>query len=336
MDSVTARAVSRCFITEPDNDPVHTLDESRYPVLGNAILAHDFWTGVTGGTGVGDILRRGRRALHLRRDDAVFPMAVDTQRRIRVSGKGLETVNASLIFLINKLMTAAAGLRLFSHEMGFSNALDVVDAMAIRADSRKPEKAFFKESFSMDALSVLLVGHLPVDVVLDDNVLVLVTSRASQRNIRSEDRRFRVIAPPDIVLPVAVPASSHLLDSPLEVSPAMDAIAIEERVKTLASLPIFPVANPRAVDIRDVLGMGDHRTGCGGDDLMTACAFQMAMHRGGIIFFIDPVFFVDCGVKPVAGQTVLANWGALRLKRKERHSQEYQHPWAVDEPKTKE
>jgi hypothetical protein len=114
--------------------------------------------------------------------------------------------------------------------MGFSDTLDIMRPMAISAHGRILDEPFLKKGLSVDALHVLLVRHLAVDVILDDHCHVLVAGGASLRDVFAVDSRLGVHESADVVLAVAVPTLGHFPDSSFEVGTSVDAVRVGKRV----------------------------------------------------------------------------------------------------------
>ena len=100
--------------------------------------------------------------------------------------------------------------------VGLADALDIVDAVAVRADGGELGQPFLEQGLAVDALQVFLVGGLGVDVVLDDDVHVLVAAGAHEGDVLPADDRGRVRHGLDVVLAVAVPAAGDVLVAALD------------------------------------------------------------------------------------------------------------------------
>jgi hypothetical protein len=90
-------------------------------------------------TGVGDV---GFRRRCLGRSDGgngVLAVAIHAERDVGIPLERFASVDAPLVFLEDQAMALAAGRRVFGREMGRAHALDVVDAVTVRADRGKIE-----------------------------------------------------------------------------------------------------------------------------------------------------------------------------------------------------
>ena len=229
MDTVAIHAIRLGLAAEPEGDAVEALDERPDPVLGDAVLPHDLGTGVAGGTGVGH-MRLRRRSLRRRRGrDGVLAVAVDAKGNIDVAFRGLSAMDAALVFLEDEAVALAARRRVLRLQVGRAHALDVVDAVAIGADRREIEQALVVEGEAVDALAVFLEGGFRVDVVLHDDLHVLMTPGARDRDVAAIDHGLGIVERFDAVPAVAVPAAGHFGLVALQIGPAVDAVGIRGR-----------------------------------------------------------------------------------------------------------
>ena len=181
-------------------------------------------------------------------------------------------------------------------QVGRADALDVMDAVAVRADRGEADQSFFEEGPAVDALQVFLVGRFGVDVVLDDDVHVLVAAGADQGDVRPADDGVRVRDRLDVVLPVAVPAAGDVL-LPAQGALAVDAVGVG-RGRARRARAGGPVAAPRCSRPAAGSGRGGRafRPGGGGcrrrgrQNRMAVRAGQPGMDRA------------EEGVRAVAGQ----------------------------------
>jgi len=242
MNAVAAGASSRRLRAEPDGDAVEAVDKSRDLVLGDAVFLHDLGPGMAAGAGVGNVLTEDRRFFVLGRRDPVLAVAVDTEGRVDVAGQSLLSVDALFVVVEDELVAPAAGLGLLGHEMRFPDPLDIMDAVAVGANRGILDEPLFEKRLSVDALHVFLIGHLAVDMVLDDYCHVLMTGGAGLGYVLPVDGRVGVRKGPDVVLAVAVPALGHFPDAPFEISPSMDAVRVGERVEAGFRFVVFAMA----------------------------------------------------------------------------------------------
>ena len=153
-------------------------------------------------------------------------MAVDAQGSVDVAFEGLPAVDALFIFVKNEYVAFSAGLRIFSRKMRLSDALDIVDAVAVRANGGKRRQAFLEEGFAVDALHIFLIGRFGMDVVLYDHAHVFMAAGTHERDVFPIDRRGGVLGLFDVVLAMAIPAFRDILHAPLEIGFAVDAVGI--------------------------------------------------------------------------------------------------------------
>ena len=177
----------------------------------------------------------------------MFAMAVDAQGSVDVAFEGLPAVDALFIFVKNEGVAFSAGLRILGRQMRLSDALDVVDSVAVRANGGKRRQAFLEEGFAVNALHIFLIGRFGMDVVLHDDAHVFVAAGTHERDVLPVDGRGRVLGLFDIVLAVAIPAFCDILHAPLEVGFAVDAVGIIEGALSRSRQMIFLVAFGRAI-----------------------------------------------------------------------------------------
>ncbi len=79
------------------------------------------------------------------------------------------------------------------------------------------------------------------------------------------------------MLAVTIPAPGYFLNSSFQLSPAMDAVRVDEGGEGFPWLGVFPMADGDAVDIGDVFWMRDARRRLSGADEMTTCALQVSV-----------------------------------------------------------
>jgi len=191
---------------------------------------------------LGDVLAEDGGFFIFRGGDPVFTVAVDTERGIDVPGEGLTAVDAGAVFFEDPFVTAAAGLGLLGHKVGFSHSPDIMDPVAVGADGRIETESLFEKGLSVDAPHVFLIGRLAVDVVLDDDGHIFVAGSASLRDVLAVDSRFRVCCGTDIVLAVAVPAFGHFADASFKIGPSVDAIRVGQGIKAGPRFLVLPMA----------------------------------------------------------------------------------------------
>jgi hypothetical protein len=94
----------------------------------------------------------------------------------------------------------------------------------------------------MDALAVLLIGRLGVDVVLQDDGHILMAAGAGHRDVAAVDRGIRVVDRLDVMTAVAIPTSGRVEDASLEIGPAVDAVGIGRRAPAGPRIRRLPMA----------------------------------------------------------------------------------------------
>jgi len=158
MNAMAVDAIRLGRPSETNGDPVKTLDEGPDPVLWNAVFSHDFGTGMADRTRVGDMGLRRRRLGRGRGGDGVLAVAIHAEGDIGVPLQRFTAVDAAGVFLEDQPVAFAAGRRVLGREMGRAHALDIVNAVTVRADRGEIEQALVVEAPAVDALAIFLVG----------------------------------------------------------------------------------------------------------------------------------------------------------------------------------
>jgi hypothetical protein len=194
--------------------------------------------------------------------------------------------------------------------MGLPDALNIMGPMTVGADRSELDQSLFEKGSAMDALHVFLVGHLPVDVVLNDDMHIFVAGGTGQGDILPVDGGLEVRGGPDVVFSMAVPALGHFLDSSFKISPAVDAIRVRERRGVHPCFAAFTVAGGCAVDIRQVFFVRQVFFCFSGVNVVAVGAGGPAVGRAKKIVLVHLEFVADAGLRPVAGQAFgILGWG---------------------------
>ena len=104
------------------------------------------------------------------------------------------------------------------------------------------------------------------------------------------------------MLAVAVPAAGDFPDPSLEISAAMNAVGIIERVEAWLRFLIFPVADGGAVRVRDVILVGDAFLRLAGLDGVAGDAVETLVDGAEKLDFVDPEFRLARGRRSVTGE----------------------------------
>ncbi len=189
-------------------------------------------------------------------------------------------MDAAGVFLEDEAVALAACRRVLCWKMRNARALDVVDSMAVRANRGEIEQALVVERPAVDALPVFVVGGFSVDVVLHDDIHVLVTTGARERDIAAVDHGAGIGDGLDVVPPMTVPAPGHFRDVTFEVGPAVDAVGIGGRGAAGPRVRGLLMAGSRAGRGRNILlGLVGRRALACFDPLMALRAAEPFMGR---------------------------------------------------------